>query len=101
MAVGRDEAAVAACGHHNLGDVDAAARVNAHVVRGEEIAGRRGAVSTAPVGNQSALRVENAYATAGGVGRRRRGSGPHAGAKAELGHVGESSAVEGNLTGPG
>src|SRR4051812_4841937 len=70
VAIGWDEAAIAARRHHDLGDVDAAAGINVYVVRGEEIAGRRGVISAAPAGNQSALRVEDAYATARGVGSR-------------------------------
>ena len=85
MTTRRHRAAIAACRHHHLANVDVAVRVQPDVVRREEIARSARIGAAAPTRQQPALEIEHAHPPARRVGTGRAQPGEQARTPADLG----------------
>src|SRR5262245_14290434 len=100
VAIGRNQSFTPAAGPDYFGHVDVAVGIDPDPVRGEEIAGAAGIVTTAPARVQLAVTIEDAQAPArcaGGCVCSR----PHAGAETKLGHIDRSLRIDEDLAGAG
>src|SRR5690349_1241616 len=83
MAIRRHEALIAARGHGYFADVQIAMRVDANVVRREEVPGRTGIVATAPARQQFAGSVKHTQSRMRRIGGCRQ-PGKHSSVPADL-----------------
>src|SRR5262249_18486198 len=90
--------AIAARRHGHFGDVNCSLRIDADVVRREEVARRARIVAAPPARFQLAIRTEDADAAPRPLGRR---SWPHAGAITNLRDVSIAARVNEHLAWPG
>src|SRR5262249_42735885 len=99
-AVARHQALVSARGQDDFADIDVAVRIDAQVVRGEEIARRAGIAVAAEPREELSFKVKDAQAGPNrGTGRRLPGKQSRA--PADLGHEHAVMTVDDNLHWPG